>query len=66
MAKRRWEMDRERRNRLAKVTAEMYPNRIVRRIIVIDEEKDAREVVIFQWDSEREARRKLRKVLKRL
>ncbi len=63
MAAARWALDHERRNQLAKLTAEQYPNRIVRRIIVIDDEKDAREAVIFQWDSAREARRKLRQVL---
>jgi hypothetical protein len=65
MARRRWDLDREERNRLAKVTAEQYPNRIVRRVIVIDDERDAREAVIFQWDSAREAKRKLRQVLGR-
>lgn len=65
MAAARWARDRERRRRLAEVTAEQYPERIVRRIIVIDQEKDAREAVIFKWDSEREARRKIRQVLGR-
>ena len=49
---------------MAALTAEHYPNRIVRRIIVIDGEKDAREAVIFEWDSEREGRRKIRAVLR--
>jgi hypothetical protein len=56
MANRRWDLYRERRNRLAQVTAEMYPNKIVRRIIVIDREQNYREAVIFKWDSDREAR----------
>ena len=64
MATARWARDRERRTVQAQLTAEQYPNRIVRRVIVIDREKEAREVVIFQWDSEREARRKIRKVLR--
>ena len=64
MAAVRWAKDRERRRQLAALTAEHYPNRIVRRIIVIDGEKDAREAVIFEWDSEREGRRKIRAVLR--
>ena len=63
MAAARWAKDRERRKRLAQLTAEQYPNRIVRRVIVIDGERTAREAVIFLWDSDREARRKVRRVL---
>lgn len=65
MAAARWARDRERRGRLARLTAEQYPNRIVRRIIVIDRETEAREATIFEWDSEPEARRKVRGLLKR-
>ena len=64
MANARWQMDRERRDRLAQLTAERHPNQIVRRIIVIDEERDAREAVIWKWDSYRVAKRKLLKVLR--
>ena len=46
MAAVRWAKDRARRSELAKLTAEQYPNRIVRRIIVIDGEKEVREAVI--------------------
>ena len=66
MAAARWNLDRKRRARLADVPAEQYPGRIVRRIIVIDAERECREAVIFAWDSAREARRKLRRVLIRL
>lgn len=48
---------------MAALTAEEYPNRIVRRIVVIDNETTVREAVIWFWDSDREARRKLRAVL---
>ena len=63
MAAARWRLDRERRDKLAAVAAEQYPNRIVRRIVVIEEERWVREVVIFAWDSWREARRKMRLAL---
>jgi hypothetical protein len=63
MAQARWKRDRERRAALALVTAEQYPSRIVRRIVVIDGELAVREAVIFAWDSRREAARKTRRVL---
>jgi hypothetical protein len=63
MAWARWKLDRERRERLAAIAPERYPGRIMRRIVVIDEERDVRETVIFESDSEREARRKVRKVM---
>lgn len=63
MAAARWAKDRARRAKLAAVSAEQYPTRIVRRIIVVDRERYAREAVIFTWDSAREARRKVRAVL---
>ena len=65
MAERRWQLDRERREKLALLTAEQYPNRIVRRIVVIDGEQEVREAVIWNWDSDREARRKTRQVLRK-
>jgi hypothetical protein len=64
MARVRWQRDRERREKVAQLTAEKYPQRIVRRIVVIDRERTAREVVIWSWDSAREARRKIREVLR--
>ncbi len=65
MAKRRWELDRQRRDKLAALTAEQQPNRIVRRIVVIDEETMVRECVMWAWDSMRECQRKLKNVLGR-
>jgi len=63
MANRRWELDRARREKLAARTAEEHPSRIIRRIVVIDQERIVREAVIWSWDSYRSARRKLHEVL---
>ena len=63
MARARWDMDRQRRDRLAALSPEQYPDEIVRRIVVIDDEREVRECVIRSWDSAREARRKVRSVL---
>jgi hypothetical protein len=63
MAARRWALDRERRDQLAALTAEHDPSRILRRIVVIDQERDVRETVIWSWDSFRSARRKIRAAL---
>ena len=38
MANQRWKIDRERRDKEALLFAESYPNKIVRRIVVIDNE----------------------------
>jgi alkyl hydroperoxide reductase subunit AhpC len=63
MARRRWELDRARRDRLADLLPEQAANEIVRRIVVIDREAVVRECVMWSWDSIRECRRKLRQVL---
>jgi hypothetical protein len=63
MAKARWERDRAQRDKMANLTAEQFPTRIVRRIVVIDNETTAREATIWSFDSERSARRKLQEVL---
>lgn len=63
MAKRRWELDQERRQKLGELMAEQYPNQIVRRIVVIDNETTVRECVMWRWDSFRECNRKLQMVL---
>lgn len=63
MAKRRWELDALRRERLAAIDPIQFSGRIVRRIVVIDNEKRVREVAIYDFDSEREWKRKERKVL---
>jgi hypothetical protein len=74
MANARWRADRERRNKLAALTAEQYPARIVRRIVVsalgetspgggIDDEQTVREATFWNWESGRDWRRKERAVL---
>lgn len=64
MAKARWALDRERRHRLAALTAEQCPNHIVRRIVVIDGEQSVSETVFWSWDSDREWQRKERNALR--
>lgn len=63
LANRRWEIDRARRQKLATLTAEQFPSKIVKRIVVIDQEQTAREAVIWSFDSARSARQKIRSVL---
>lgn len=63
MAKARWDRDRQRRNAIAAAGPALAPNRIVRRIVVIDGETTVREAVIWEWDSAAEARRKVKAVL---
>jgi len=63
MAMARWRQDRELRDKLAKLTAEQYPTRIIRRIIVIDDERVMREAVIWSFDYAKDAKRKTRQVL---
>lgn len=65
MAQARWAADRQRRARLAALAPLRHPGRIVRRIVVIDNEITVREVVLFDTDSVREARRKVAAVLLR-
>jgi alkyl hydroperoxide reductase subunit AhpC len=63
MAAVRWAKDRERRKRMAERIESHWPGPIIRRIVVIDRESTVREAVIYETDSERDARRKLRSVL---
>ena len=60
-ANRRWDLDRARRDALARIDP-VYLGGILRRIIVIERETVAREVVIFESDSRRSTRAKLRAV----
>lgn len=62
MANRRWELYRQRRDRLAAITADQFPDRIVKRIVIITNETDVREIVYRAWDSPRECKRKDRQV----
>jgi hypothetical protein len=63
MATIRWKRDRERRDKLAALTAEQHPTKIARRIIVIDDERLVRETVIWSFMSRREWQRKERQAL---
>lgn len=60
----RWAWERERRRRMAELTPERRPGRIVRRVIVIDDERTVREAVLWADDSPAVVRGKLREVLK--
>lgn len=65
MAKRRWELDQERRDAIAKaeeINPLRAPGKIVRRIVVIENEVEVTEIVIRDWDSVRGVNRKLAKV----
>lgn len=61
MANARWRKDRREREKLAVLTAEQFPRRIVRRIIVIDDERTVREATFWDWESGRDWKRKPRK-----
>lgn len=63
MANRRWALDRDRRNKLALLTAEQCPALIVERLVRIVGERQVSETVIWSFDSDREAYRKKRKLL---
>lgn len=64
MARRRWEMDRARRDHLAAIALEQRIASIAKRIVVIWGERNVREAVIYDADSIRVARRKEREVLR--
>lgn len=66
MARTRWDRNRQRRARWAALPPEALASPILRRIVVIDREIAVREAIIFAGDSAREARRKLRDVLRPL
>jgi hypothetical protein len=59
----RWERERERRAVLAAKDPAFTGLRIARRVVVIDGEREVREVTIYETDSVREGRRKIREVL---
>lgn len=63
MANARWKMERERRDKIASLEAEKYPSKIVRRIVVIDNEKTVREATFWSFESRRSWMRKQRKIL---
>ena len=59
----RWAKYRKERDRMAALTAEQYPARIAERIIVIRNETEVSETVIWNWESGRSVTRKRRKVI---
>ena len=59
-ARERWRRDAERRAALAALDSLRHPGSIVLRVVSIRNEVEVKEVVIFDLDSEREARRKIR------
>jgi hypothetical protein len=63
MARARWAKDRAERDRLARLTAEQFPSRIVRRIVVIDDERIVREATFWSFESRRSWKRKEREIL---
>ena len=64
MANARWAKDRAERDRRAKLTAEQCPSRIVRRIVVSDNETTVREATFWSFESRRSWRRKELAVLR--
>jgi len=62
-AKRRWELDAQRRARRAAMAPIKFTGRIVKRIIIIEEEVRAKEITIYDFDTFRDMKRKLRSVL---
>lgn len=63
MAEKRWQNEDRRREQLAGMDPVKFPGAIMRRIVVIEREQVVREAVIYEFDSAREVRRKLRRVL---
>jgi predicted methyltransferase len=62
MARRRWQLDRERRDAIAAQDARdplRSPGRILRRFIVIDQDQTAHEIIIREGDSTRFINRRL-------
>lgn len=64
MANARWKNERARQDAIAAADPLRVTGKIVRRIIVITEEQSVKEAVIYDFDSLRSARAKLRKALR--
>ena len=56
----RWQRDREQRAALAAMDPVRFDGRVVRRIVVIDRETTAREIVFYDFDRYSDRKRKLR------
>jgi hypothetical protein len=63
MANRRWQIQRQREAELAAMDPIKLTGRIIRRIVVIDHERDVRECVFTDLTSRRQAAAQLRQVL---
>ena len=63
MNKARWDAERIRRNKLADMEPIQHPGKIVLRVVVIRNGSDVQECVVFDNDSDRDARLKLKKVM---
>lgn len=62
-ANRRWALDRERRTKLDETDPIQVGGKIVRRIVVIDNESTVRERVFYEFDRTCDLKRKLRECL---
>lgn len=56
----RWAKDRAIRERIAAIEPANFGREIVRRIVVIDREEKAREIIFYKFDNYSDRRRKLR------
>jgi hypothetical protein len=65
MANARWKMERKRQDELSAKDPVFTGLKIARRIIVIDFEQSVREAVIYECDSARSARAKIKSILTR-
>lgn len=63
MANVRWSNERARQAAIAAADPLRVTGKIIRRIVVIDDEREAREAVIYDFDSARSARAKIKKIL---
>lgn len=61
MAAVRWARERERRDKLAALSAQQHPTKIVGRIVAIANEQQAKEFTLWSFDSWRERKKKCRK-----
>ncbi len=62
-ANRRWEMERQRQAEIAAKDPAFTGLKVIRRVVVIDNEQAVREATIYNVDSRRSACRKINRVL---
>ena len=63
MNKVRWDADRLRRDALAVADPTKFTGRIVKRVIVIENETTVKEAAIYDFDSYREGQRRVQRLL---